>query len=182
MSTPDLWAGNPDELATCQKAAIPDLIRHIMEHYHREGRVELANLETLAEQAALLEGETSPVLLEIRAEVECFVTELRAHFRAEERDVFPAILAQSHGETPWTGLDRMRLLEDEHVAAAGLLRRLRKLTEGFRIPGGAGDLQTRLYMTLDVLADSLTRHIYLENHILFPRALNDRRARMLGGV
>lgn len=163
------WTGDKSELEAWNTAPLADLVKHIVERYHREGRVEMARLEAQAEEAVLMEGRNHPVLLEIRDEVERFCTELRAHFRQEERVIFPAILEQAEGGRPALPLEPVKLLEDEHVAAAGLLTRIRALTEGFQPPEGARAVQRKLYETLQILAHSLGRHIYLENNILFKR-------------
>lgn len=166
---PEQWCGDKSELEAWNTAPLADLVKHIVERYHREGRVEMARLEAQAEEAVLLEGRNQPVLVEIRDEVERFCTDLRAHFRQEERVIFPAILELAEGGRSTIPLEPVKLLEDEHVAAAGLLKRIRALTEGFQAPEGARAVQRKLYETLQILANSLGRHIYLENKVLFKR-------------
>ena len=63
----------------------------------------------------------------------------------------------------------LELFEDEHEAAAGLLKRIWGLTSGFKAPEGAPAIQKSLYKACETLAESLIRHIYLENEILFKR-------------
>jgi len=166
----DVWTGEQAELDQWKDAAPAELIRYLVEKYHREGRIALARLETQVEEAALLEGTAFPELLVIRDEVESFCTELRAHFRQEERLVFPALLDLAEGRVSQVSpeiLDPIRLLKGEHDAAAGLLDRIHRLTEGFHPPESARATQRRLFQTFQALAESLYRHIYLENHFLF---------------
>jgi len=130
----------------------------------------MARLEAQVEEAALLEGHRHPVLLELRNEVTRFCQDLRAHLRTEERELFPAFLEMARGHRPAAGsdlLDPMRILEEEHGAVEGLFKRLRALTDGFVPPPDARTSQRKLFETLQTLADSLYRHIYLENQILF---------------
>jgi regulator of cell morphogenesis and NO signaling len=132
----------------------------------------MARLETQVEEAALLEGRRHPVLMELREEVARFCADLRAHLKAEERMLFPALLDLGQGRVPAAPgdlLEPLKLLEDEHEAAGGLLKRMRSLTEGFTPPPGARASQRKLYETLQALADSLYRHLYLENQVLFRR-------------
>jgi len=162
------------ELDAWKDAPVVDLIRHLMEHYHWEARHGMAELENLVEEAALMEGHGFPELLALRDEVELFCRELRDHFRMEETTLFPAILAKEQGrefqmETEIMG--PLELFEDEHNAAAGLLVRIHKLTQGYQAPESAQALQRRLYRAFEALADSLMQHIYLENEVLFKRVL-----------
>jgi regulator of cell morphogenesis and NO signaling len=162
------------ELDVWKGASIEDLIRHILEHYHLETRHGMADLENLAEAAASQEGHKFPVLYAIRDEVDLFCTEMRAHLKEEEVTLFPAILAKEQGREVQVQeelFEPMELFQDEHDAAAGLLVRIRKITEGFRPPEDAMPMQRRLYTACEVLAKSLVRHIYLENNILFRRVL-----------
>jgi regulator of cell morphogenesis and NO signaling len=162
------------ELDIWKEASIEDLIRHILEDYHRETRHGMAELESLAEAAATQEGHKFPVLIAIRDEVDLFCTEMRAHLKEEEVTLFPAILAKEQGREVQIQeelFEPMELFQDEHDAAAGLLVRIRKITEGFKAPEDAKPIQRNLYAACEVLAKSLVRHIYLENNILFRRVL-----------
>ena len=112
------------------------------------------------------------MLLAIRDEVDLFCREMRDHLRMEETALFPAILAKLQGrevEVDHELIEPLDLYADEHDAAAGLLKRIRVLTEGFVPPPGAQALQTELYAACKRLSESLARHIYLENQILFKR-------------
>jgi regulator of cell morphogenesis and NO signaling len=66
-------------------------------------------------------------------------------------------------------VDPLELFEDEHEAAEGLLKRIWKLTGGYKAPDGAPAIQHQLYKSCETLAHSLIRHIYLENEVLFKR-------------
>jgi len=172
MQEHEVWIGDKAELDAWREASTRDLIHHIVGRYHREARIEMARLESQVDEAVLLEGQAFPVLLEIRTEVDRLCEELRAHLAMEERSLFPAILDQEEGRTPALSAELLApatLLEDEHEAAAGLLKRIRALTEGFNPPEGSRAVQRRLFESFKILADSLYRHIYLENQILFKR-------------
>jgi len=169
-----VWSGDEAELAQWENAKLADLVGYIVTKYHREGSLAMARLEAQAAEAALLEGRTCPELLVIRDEVERFCTELRAHFRHEEHRIFPALLDLAEGRTPSVPtalLDPIRLLQEEHHSAAGLLDRIHDLTQGFQPPEAARAVQHRLYQAFQTLAESLYKHIYLENEVLFKRAL-----------
>jgi regulator of cell morphogenesis and NO signaling len=151
-------------------APIAELIRHIVERYHLETRVEMARLESIAEGAVLLDGQHSPLLLEIRAEVNRLGTEMRAHLSYEERETFPAILASQAAGRPLALLEPMKqTLLDEHEAEAALVRRLRTLAEGLSLLQDPRGANAKLQSSLKNLAENLQQHLFLENQILFPR-------------
>jgi regulator of cell morphogenesis and NO signaling len=166
------WDQARAELDVWKEAPLTDLVRHILTRYHRETRFGMAELESLAEEAASLEGHRFPLLLAIRDEVDLFCIEMRAHLKMEEVTLFPAILARDQGRAVDVKAelqDPLELFEDEHIAAAGLLKRIRKLTNDFTPPPEAALVQASLYEACEGLAASLARHIYLENEVLFKR-------------
>lgn len=166
------WDQQRAELDAWKDVPLTELVHHILKRYHRETRFGMAELESLAEEAASMEGHRIPVLLAIRDEVDLFCTEMRAHLKMEEVTLFPAILAKDQGrevDVKAELQDPIELFEDEHNAAAGLLKRIRSLTNGFVPPPEAAPIQASLYKACEALADSLVRHIYLENEVLFKR-------------
>ena len=155
-------------------APLDDLVLHIVERYHMATRLELARLESLAEEAALLHGEGHPQLLVLRDEAAKMGHRMRAHLKFEERETFPTILAMAAGkiESPPPGqLDSMKkLLMDEHDIEAALLRTIRTLADAlppFEDPHG---LRAKLASALRTLGEDLQQHLFLENQILFQRA------------
>jgi regulator of cell morphogenesis and NO signaling len=172
IHNPEKWNRERQELDAWKDASVSDLVMHIMVRYHRETRLGMAELEGYAEEAALIEGSRFPLFVQIRDEVDLFCTEMRSHLRMEEVTLFPAILAKEQGREVQVEAELMsplELFEDEHEAAAGLLKRIWNLTQGFKAPEGAPQVQKDLYQACQTLAESLIRHIYLENEVLFKK-------------
>lgn len=170
--SPELWNVERERLNAFKNAPLDEVVREIMDRYHRETREGMSELETLASEAALYEGWRVPELVAVRDEVDLFCTEMRMHLRLEEATLFPAILAKTGGrevEEDHELKEPLELFEDEHDAAEGLLKRIHRLTGGFKVPEGAPHLQRRLYEACEALAESLRSHIYLEGQILFKR-------------
>jgi regulator of cell morphogenesis and NO signaling len=169
---PEKWSQEREELDAWKDSTTVDLVMHIMERYHRETRFGMAEMEGYAEEAALVEGHRFPLFIAIRDEVDLFCTEMRGHLKMEEVSLFPAILAKEQGRDVQLDeelRDPVALFEDEHEAAAGLLKRIWNLTSGFKAPEGAPEIQVKLYQSCETLAKSLIRHIYMENEVLFKR-------------
>jgi len=169
----DLWTRDNRQLEAWRTASTPDLILHIIDYYHLEARQELARMETLAEQAVLLEGAGQPALIRLRDQVARFCLEMRAHMAMEERRLFPGMLDRDQGR----GLDPdgtlvaalKKLLEEEHDAETRLFWRLRCLTADAAGAAGDGSILARLHHSFWTLEQSLHDHMFLENQILFRR-------------
>ena len=95
-------------------------------------------------------------------------TELEPHLLKEEMMVFPAILNRRPPEEMKSVLKE---LEAEHAGAGDTLRKLNALTDGYKTPEFACPTVEMLYDGLMRLESALHDHIYLENNILFPRAV-----------
>lgn len=162
----DLWVSGNAELETWRTAPLPDLVTHIIEHYHLGARLEMARMETFAEQACLGEGAGDPALEELRSEITRFCREFRAHMTLEERTLFPQVLDPGL-RPPAQHLRELahplkKLLDDEHQAEVALFRRIRDLA--------AESAPPKLRQSLRAMEKSLYPHIFLESQVLFRRA------------
>jgi len=155
-------------------APLQALVLHIVERYHLACRMELARLETLTEEAALLYGHGRPELITIRDEVARLGVEMRAHLVFEERTAFPAILSRAGNggaDLPAELLAPMKqILLDEHEAEAGLVRQIRVLLDNLATFEDPHGLAAKLHAGHRMLAEDLQQHLYLENQILYQRA------------
>lgn len=171
----NLWTLGNHAVEAWKAAPLPDLITHIVGHYHLEARVEMARLENLAEEAVLL-GDGDPAgMLAVREEIGRFCREFRAHLTMEERSLFPYLLDPGHTRAA-DGLQELmpplvKLLEDEHQAETGLFLRFRALT-AYVLPADAPrNLRGRFEHCFKVMEKSLQGHIFLETQVLFRRIL-----------
>ncbi len=160
-------------LETWNDRSLRDLIRHLDAQHHRFVRDVLARLSfRLADLDA---EELRPVRVAIARVAELVLP----HLHREETDVFPAIAAL---EDAWqTGSPRPLLenelrreiwrLEDEHLAIAVRLREVRELRLKLE---WIDDLPPRCREALESVAAfeaNLHEYVFLENAILFPRAM-----------
>jgi regulator of cell morphogenesis and NO signaling len=97
-------------------------------------------------------------------------SDLDPHLIKEEQVLFPMIRA-GHGASAG---DPIAGMEMEHEAVGGMLRRLRELTDDYRIPEGACNTWRALWVGLEALEHDLHDHIHLENNILHTRVLGTR--------
>lgn len=163
---------------TWADASLADLIGHIQTRYHEPLRSELPRLEAMVAKVVSRHGDKLPDLLPPLFET--FVQlreELLEHMLKEDRVLFPAIVALEAG-TPLPVSDAgtwlpspIGVMEAEHESAGQALARMRELTHDYTPPEWACPTFRGLYFGLAQLETDMHLHVHLENHILFPRAL-----------
>ena len=156
------------------KAPLQALISHIQDRHHVYTRQELARLGHLLEEAVTGHSEQLPVLLQIRTHFQHLREDLTQHLDAEDQVIFPSILRNAtEGTAPVfaTLEDLQRMALKEHEAAEELFQNIGILTRNFTLPTGAAPVVRSLYLGLRDLEEDLFMHIYLENHLLFPRTV-----------
>lgn len=156
-------------------ATTAELVQHIVLNHHAFTREELARLQPLLERAVAEPGPAQAILVRVQAHFTALARDLAAHFQMEERNLFPAICAAENGGiTPIslsTPSEQARTISAEHQAVEELFHNIRILTGDYAVPEGASAGVRCFYLGLRNLEDDLHLHLFLENHILFPRAL-----------
>jgi regulator of cell morphogenesis and NO signaling len=166
--------GNAPTVEDLTQAPLADLIRYIQDRHHTYTRQALLRLEPLLEEAVSHHGTQHPELLQIRTHFLHLRDDLLQHLEAEERIIFPSILRSEHEKAvPFfaTLNDLHRMAMKEHEAAEELFQNIGILTHNFALPLDAAPVVRSLYLGLRDLEEDLFMHIYLENHLLFPRTV-----------
>ena len=149
-------------------APLGELIDHILVTFHVPLKEELPRLESMAQKVLGAHGEKDPKRFnELFAIVSGLRGELEQHMAKEEEILFPMI-KQGDGAMVQGPVE---VMEIEHESAGNILRRLRELTDGYKVPAEACNTWRALWHGLFALEADLHQHIHLENNILFPRAL-----------
>ena len=167
MQTPE----STNDSSAADRAAVaplPELIDHILTAYHRPLDTALPRIGALAKEVLRIHGERDPQRL--KSVLDTFLAlanELVPHMQKEEEVLFPMIL-EGRGIEAQAPIDVMR---HEHDMSDNMLRHLRELTDDYTPPEDACDKWRELWSALEDLDRSLRQHVYLENDILFPRAL-----------
>lgn len=173
---PTTPAFRAEDIARWERAPLSEVIKYVVGVYHVPTRLELDRLSSVLMEVEAAWGQTYPELSRIREHYLHLVEDLKAHFTSEERTLFPALLAPqsaSLAAEPAEALDPLRFMRAEHDSAFELLENIRILTQDYTPPPGAPEDMRALYRGFADLEDSLHRHIYLENHVIFQRALGD---------
>ena len=167
---------------TCDAAAwtdLPGLIRHIVTRHHRYVREHQPVLQALLDKLVKRHGAGHPELIEVRVLFESLSEEMLQHMNKEENILFPYIetLANTSAGQPrppspfGTILNPIRAMEQEHLEAGNLLERLRALTSAYQAPADACMSYRLCFEGLAQFESDLHQHVYLENYVLFPRAI-----------
>lgn len=159
-------AGPSDPDWELKGASPAELARHIVEVHHAFLRRELPRLSELGAHVAGHHGEREPRLERVTLLLASLRRELEAHLATEERELFPAIVTGGELEPGAEGL--LSALEGEHESAGLLLREIRGLTDGYRVPEWGCNSFRAFYDGLEELEIDIHQHVHEENNILFP--------------
>jgi regulator of cell morphogenesis and NO signaling len=156
------------------------LIDHIVDTHHVFTRNELFRLTALMEKVSTKHGDAHPELRELAGAFLMLCNELLPHMKKEEAVLFPFIQelhrAKLRSTTPMIApfgtvkhpVGRMQI---EHDEAGAILKRMRAITNDYKLPEGACPSFGALYFGLEEIEKDLHRHIHLENNVLFPQAI-----------
>ena len=158
------------------EAPLTELVAHIETTHHTFTREELARVAPLMEKVARVHGANHP---ELACLEECFLAmqaDLIPHLAKEELILFPYIRGLESPAGPaeacfGTVANPVRAMQAEHEAVGDILREIRILTHDFTPPADGCASYRSLFLGLQSLEEDLHLHIYLESHLLFPRAI-----------
>jgi regulator of cell morphogenesis and NO signaling len=153
-----------------------ELCDHIEFTHHAFLRRELPVLAQLLEKVTQRHEAAHPELQSVRDAFELLQEELYPHMLKEERVLFPMIrrLASSDAATQvhcGNVKNPISVMESEHQTAGIALQRIRRLTNDYAPPPDACASYRTLLAGLERLEADLHLHIFKENHVLFPKAL-----------
>ena len=152
------------------------LADYVVARHHAYLRRQLPRVQLLMNKALHDQGDRYPELRELDKVFKTLRAELESHLVKEEELLFPVIRelvwAQQH---PGAYEDRVgRSIADighEFEDVVHHLEALRQVTDNFKSPPDAGTAYQSLIEELSNLEVDLQRHEYLENDILFPKAI-----------
>lgn len=175
-----LGPGSPVGDLPPETLGVRALVELVLATHHVVSRRAETVLPSLAAKVATVHGSSQPELRRVRELVEALFHELTAHMAREETMLFPYLLALCDADE--TGARRPRptfesaarpihVMRMDHDAAGVLLGELAELTNGYAVPPGACSSWRALYEGLEAHNKDLMRHVWIENELLFPKAL-----------
>jgi regulator of cell morphogenesis and NO signaling len=176
LATLQAAAPAPRDPKYWQAAPLAELIGHIEATHHAFTRSELARVAPLMEKVLRVHGEHHPELARIAQCLAAVRNDLGPHLDKEEQILFPYLRKLEAGDRDTgccfgTVQNPIRAMQNEHEEVGDILRELRTLTRDYTAPDDACGSYRSLFMGLRNLEEDLHLHIYLESHLLFPRAI-----------
>ena len=150
------------------------LADYVVNEHHTYVRESIPVLRAFTQKVARVHGAERPELVEIEGLFGRVADELEAHMVSEEEVVFPLVKALAAGRAEADGpslRDLVGDMEAEHEEAGALLAEIRRLSDGYTPPQGACNTYRATFAKLEEFEDDLHRHVHIENHVLFPKAL-----------
>jgi regulator of cell morphogenesis and NO signaling len=150
-------------------AALPNdaLVAHIVEHHHAYARRALPYIVPLLAKITGSHRRRNQKLAALCDAGHELADVLEAHIEAEERELFPELLARA----PRHEVVRRELAQAQrhHRELALLLARIRWLADDYDVPEWAGRSYQVVMEELAALEEDVKEHLHIENHVLIPR-------------
>ncbi|HYD16826.1 MAG TPA: iron-sulfur cluster repair di-iron protein [Candidatus Nanoarchaeia archaeon] len=163
------------------KESLSDLMAHICSTHHVFVKNELPRLGQLVNKVASKHGPSHPETAEVLNIFAALAQELTMHLMKEEQILFPYVERMEEARIEKTAVppsscfgtvqNPIHMMEVEHDGAGEALRRLREVTNNYKLPEDACMSYKALYQGLIEFEADLHQHIHLENNILHPRAI-----------
>ncbi|MGH9342342.1 MAG: iron-sulfur cluster repair di-iron protein [Terriglobia bacterium] len=161
-------------------APLADVIEHVVGKHHAYCRQEQERIALLLDKVVQAHGAKHPELRRMQSLFDQMKKELSMHLVKEESTLFPMILEmeraasreQSVARPPFgTIRNPISMMVREHEDSGAELKEMNQLSRGYEPPADTCNTTRSLYQGLREFEQDMHQHIYLENYILFPRAV-----------
>ena len=148
-----------------------EIIAKILDEYHKPLYETLPIMLELSDKVARVHGESHQELIELNLICKQIEADLILHMHKEEEVLFPLILNLELNKISRAVTGPISQMELEHDQVAKFLGQIKKITTNFTPPTDACNSYRGLFAMLERLEFELYEHIYLENNVLHPLAL-----------
>lgn len=157
---------------------LTDYIIHVHHQYLKQN---LPQIEQQLEKFIEEHKKKYPSLAELGEGLRFLSMNMMPHLQQEEEILFPYLRQVAHAYTSRESyavllIRTLRkpvesIMQDEHSIIETLLNKFRSLTQYYTAPPNACTSHRLSYSMLQELDDDLVQHLYLENAVLFPKAI-----------
>jgi len=158
------------------------LIDYIINIHHRYLHDEMPGIKEQLDHFTEGHSDKFLYLKDLRDHFNYLCEELEPHMLQEEEILFPYIRQIAHAyrsKEAYAGLLVRTLrkpvksvMEHEHDMVLTVLQQMRKLTHQYQAPENSCISHRVTFSLLKELDNDLIQHLYLENQVLFPKAIN----------
>ncbi|MFT3934867.1 MAG: DUF542 domain-containing protein [Chitinophagaceae bacterium] len=168
------------------------LTKYIVNVYHQHIKRSLPVTGDIVQHFADGHVKKFPEMQEVASLFHAFEKEILPHIQYEEETIFPYISQLSHAhqnndsyakllvKTLRKRLDLIMKQEEDFLST--FIVKIRLLTNNYHIPVNACVSHRLALLRLNDLDNDLVQHIYLENEILYPRALKIEQELLEGSI
>lgn len=173
----------PVDISVFDDMPLADIISHIEQSHHAYLREAMPRIEALTARVAAAHGANDERLARLKDEFHRMAEELDMHLRHEEEALFPMVrdLLNKGAITPTRCGSALggpiTCMENEHSETADGLKTLRELTDDYAVPSWGCPTYQAMIDGLVRFDRDLREHMYKENKVLFPRAMQEQEAR-----
>ena len=170
----------PIDIAPFKAMPLLELVEHIEDVHHHYLRENLPVLTGLTSLVAAAHADDQR-LAALNAEMQNIAIELESHLAHEEEALFAMVRDLAlRGTVKATRCGDavggpIACMETEHEAATETLKKMRALTDGYTAPAGADETWQEMLAGIARFDQDMIEHMYKENRVLFPRALDAQR-------
>lgn len=147
--------------------ALIEIVEHLISHYHESARKDLIVLIELAKKVENAHAHHARCPKGLSDYLNSFAADLQEHLLKEEEILFP-LIKNGQGKLAYMPIKVMQEEHDEHFDT---LKHFRTLTFNYQLPKDACGAWKMLYSKLQKFEEEMNEHIYLEDQILFVKAL-----------
>jgi len=162
------------------KWEIDFLIDYIINNHHSYVRNMVSTIEHHLQKVVSAHGEKHPEVVSINGTFNDLKEELLNHMQKEEKVLFPYIRKMNIAYKnsfemafpPFGTVENpLKIMESEHESAGRMMAAINKLSGRYVPPANACGTYKVLYQELKEFEQDLHKHVFIENNILFPKAL-----------
>jgi len=159
---------------------LDSLIDYIINTHHQYAKTNAVIIHDLAQKVANNHNEKHPELIKLTTAIFLFLHDLLNHMKKEEQILFPNIKQlvknksyKERGMYTTFGLikESVRRMQKAHQAMSKDLKLFHELTNDYKLPESSGSSYKYLCEKMKEFEADFLVHVYLENNILFPKAL-----------
>ncbi len=153
---------------------------YIVNTHHKYVKESLPFIKELSDKVARVHGDNYPELVQVALIFNSLAQNFSLHLMKEEQILFPYIKELVNAKKDSTTIERppfgkvnnpTQMMETEHEQAGQDMQAIRDLTDNYDLPKEACSFCQILFKKFQEFENDLFNHVYLENNILFPKAI-----------
>ena len=161
------------------KMDVDQLLSYIIIHHHYYIKESMPVIDAHLSHVKLTQGLGFPYMVKVHELFRLFMRDMILHMDREEKVLFPRIKEDEHlvkngkSSESFSGYfqNLIKVAEVAHTEEGNVFYEIRRLTQNYKAPEGAGKIFKKVLKELKEFEEDLHKHVHLERNILFPKAI-----------